>query len=220
MTVTEQRPRRRRDPARKIRILEAAGELISQCGYHGVSMADIGAAAGIVGSGIYRHFDSKGAILAALLQNVMDALERTAGQIVASVDDDHVALSMLVRNHVEVAIADRRILQVYHREAHNLPESDLRRLRRAQRHYIEEWVAVVAPIRRDLADGEVRLTVHASIGAIQSILFHNSGLPGPRLVELLDQMAHACLGVDPVQPGDKRRGVEEDRTVLDIARSH
>ncbi|HVE24285.1 MAG TPA: hypothetical protein VNC22_02725, partial [Sporichthya sp.] len=73
--------------------------------------------------------------------------------------------------------------------------------RRAQRHYIEEWVAVVGPLRPDLTDAEVRLTVHAAIGAIQSILFHNLGVPTDRLVELLDQAAHACLGVPPA-PGD------------------
>ncbi len=78
---------------------------------------------------------------------------------------------------------------------HSLDEDDLRRLRRMQRHYVEEWVAVVAPLRPDLADAEVRLTVDAAIGAIQSILFHNSGLATERLVELLDAMAHACLGV-------------------------
>ena len=44
-----------------------------------------------------------------------------------------------------------------------------RRLSRAQRHYIEEWVHLLAPLRPDLADGEVRLAVHAAIGAIQSM---------------------------------------------------
>ena len=37
-------------------------------------MADIGAEAGIVGSGIYRHFDSKTAILVAMADRVMDRL--------------------------------------------------------------------------------------------------------------------------------------------------
>ncbi|WP_225920724.1 TetR/AcrR family transcriptional regulator [Pseudonocardia oceani] len=68
--------RGRRDPDRKARILEAAGALIVRSGYHRVAMADIGAV-GIVGSGIYRHFDSKAAILAALLQEVLDELERS-----------------------------------------------------------------------------------------------------------------------------------------------
>jgi AcrR family transcriptional regulator len=194
--VTEERPPRRRDPARKTRILAAAAELVSKNGYHAVGMAEIGAAAGIVGSGIYRYFDSKAALLAALLAQVMELLESEAATIVAAAADDRTALSGLVRSHVRIAIDDRRLLQVYHREAHNLPEDDLRRLRRAQRLYIEEWVAVLAPLRRDLADGEARLVVHAAIGAVQSILFHNSGLPRNRLTELLEAMAHSCLGIE------------------------
>lgn len=195
--MTSERPRRHRDPARKTRILSAAAELVSQHGYHAVAMAEIGATAGIVGSGIYRHFDSKSALLAALLQQVMDRLKRNAAEIVSTAADDRTALSALIRDHIRTAIEDRRLLQVYHREAHNLPEEDLRRLRRAQRHYVEEWVGVLAPLRRDLADSEVRVAAHAAISLVQSILFHNSGLPAERLMELLDTMTHACLGVEP-----------------------
>lgn len=60
-------PPRRRDPDRAERILAAAARLIASRGFHGVGMAEIGAEAGIVGSGIYRHFPSKEAILVALL---------------------------------------------------------------------------------------------------------------------------------------------------------
>ena len=75
-------------------------------------------------------------------------------------------------------IEDRDVLAVYHREVHTLPEEDRRRLRRRQRHYIEDWVHLLAPLRRDLTDGELRLAVHAAIGAIQSTLFFRSGLAG------------------------------------------
>lgn len=186
---------RRRDPERKDRILEASAELIAGRGYTAVGMADIGAAAGIVGSGIYRHFPSKSAILAALLGKVMDNLEASAVGIAATCTGDREALTALVATHVRVTIADRPLMSVYHGEMHNLDADDLRKLRRMQRRYIEEWVSVVAPLRPDLADAEVRLIVHAAIGAIQSILFHNSGLPAARLAELLETAAHACLGV-------------------------
>ena len=56
---------------------------------------------------------------------------------------------------------------------------------------------LLAPLRPDLADGELRLAVHAAIGAIQSTLFFRSGLAPDRLEELLDAMAHGCLGIDP-----------------------
>jgi AcrR family transcriptional regulator len=186
-----------RDPGRRERILAAAAELAARRGFHTIGMADIGAEAGIVGSGIYRHFDSKDAILIALLDRVMARLQDGASRIIAESTDDRSALSGLVRDHVWVAIEDRSVLAVYHREIHNLPEDDRRRLRRLQRHYIEDWVHVLAPLRRDLADGELRLAVHAAIGAIQSTLFFRSGLASERLAELLDGMAHACLGVEP-----------------------
>lgn len=189
-------PRARRDPERRELILSAAADLVARRGFHTVGMAEIGAEAGIVGSGIYRHFGSKHAILVALLDRVMGRLQDGAARIIAAAPDDRSALSELVRDHIRVAIEDRSVLAVYHREVHNLPAEDRRRLRRLQRHYIEDWVHVLAPLRRDLADGELRLAVHAAIGAIQSTLFFDSGLATDRQSALLDRMAHACLGLE------------------------
>ncbi|GLZ51301.1 TetR/AcrR family transcriptional regulator [Actinomycetospora sp. NBRC 106378] len=185
---------RRRDPARKDRILAAAAELVARHGYHAVGMADIGAAAGIVGSGIYRHFGSKSALLSALLEQLMGEMQSSAAAAVAEAADDRDALERLVVNHVRFAIEDRRLLQVYYREAHHLPEEDLRRLRRAQRHYVEEWVIVLAPLRRELSDAELRVVVHGALGTTQAVLFHHSGLPADRLAEMLVGMARSVLG--------------------------
>ncbi len=196
--ASQRPPRRRRDPDRKERILAAAATLGAQRGFDAISMADIGAEAGIVGSGIYRHFDSKTAILVAMADRVMDRLMKAAGQIIAASRDERECLSTLVRDHIEVALTDRDALAVYHREVRTLPEDERRRLSRSQRHYIEEWVHLLAPLRPDLADGEVRLAVHAAIGAIQSTLFFRSGLADERLTELLEVMAHGCLGTVPV----------------------
>jgi len=159
-------------------------------------MTDIGAEAGIVGSGIYRHFGGKTAILVAMADRVMDRLMDRAAEIIAAGLDDRQSLSLLVRDHIEVALTDRDALAVYHREVRTLPEDERRRLSRSQRHYIEEWVHLLAPLRPDLADGEVRLAVHAAIGAIQSTLFFRSGLADERLVILLTGIAHACLGIN------------------------
>jgi AcrR family transcriptional regulator len=183
-----------RDPDRKQRILEAAARLGSRRGFHAISMADIGAEAGIVGSGIYRHFDSKTAILVAMLDQVMDRLAWRTTEILGAGQTDAQALSELVRDHIVVALRHRDVLAVYHFELHTLPEADRRRLRRGQRHYVEDWVHLLAPQRPDLADAEQRLAVHAALGAIQSTLFFHSGLPDQRLAALLETMAHGCLG--------------------------
>jgi AcrR family transcriptional regulator len=194
-------PRRQRDPDRKERILVAAAALGAQRGFDAISMADIGAEAGIVGSGIYRHFDSKTAILVAMADRVMNRLMKAAVEIITASPGNLEGLSMLVRDHIGVALTDRDALAVYHREVRTLPEDERRRLSRSQRHYIEEWVHLLAPLRPDLADGEVRLAVHAAIGAIQSTLFFRSGLADERLTELLETMAHGCLGTIPIPAG-------------------
>jgi AcrR family transcriptional regulator len=194
-TATSRSTRRRRDPERRERILTAAAELAAERGFHTVGMADIGAEAGIVGSGVYKHFGSKDAILVALLDRVMVRIADGASAILAQPDTDREHLSALVRDHISVAIQDHSVLAVYHREIHTLPEDDQRRLRRQQRHYIEDWVHVLAPLRPDLNDGELRLAVHAAIGAIQSTLFFRSGLDPERLAERLEEIALACLGI-------------------------
>jgi AcrR family transcriptional regulator len=191
--VSETAGVRVRDPGRRDKILQAAVELIARRGYHAVSLADIGAAAGIVGSGIYRHFTSKSAILVALLDQVMDRLLDNTASVVASGRDDGQVLAALVAEQVAFAVDDRYLVRLYQREVHTLPEADRRRLRRLQRHYVEEWVHVLAGLRPELTDGEARAIVHAAIGAIQSVATYNSGLPPGQQQVLLTSAAHSCL---------------------------
>jgi AcrR family transcriptional regulator len=187
-------PTRTRDPARKERILAAAADLVASKGYHAVSMADIGAAAGITGSGIYRHFESKSAVLVALFDRVIDGLLRDEERVVAASTDLSQVLLRLVDGQVEFVVADRVVAQVYHHEINNLPEEDRRRLRRKQRLYLEEWVHVLTELRDDLSDTEARAIVHAAIGAIQSSLFYRADLPENRQRQLLTEAALAVLG--------------------------
>jgi AcrR family transcriptional regulator len=198
LVTNEEAPPRTRDPARKERILAAAADLVARNGYHAVSMADIGAAAGVTGSAIYRHFESKSAVLVALFDRVIDGLLRDEQQIVQQVTDLRAALLQLIEGQVEFVVADRELAQVYHNEINNLPEDDRRRLRRKQRLYLEEWVHLLDELRTDLTDTEARVTVHAAIGAIQSILFHSNSLPENRLRWLLVSAARAVLGFDDV----------------------
>ena len=192
------RPVRTRDPARKERILSAAADLVARRGYHAVGMADIGAAAGVTGAAIYRHFESKSAVLVALFDRVIDQLLDNAGRIVEEARDVRAALTLLVRDQVRFAIEDREVPVVYMNEINNLPDEDRRRLRRKQRLYLEEWVHVLRELRPELTDTETRAIVHAAIGVIQSVLHYRSDLPKKRLAELITSTAHAALGVAEV----------------------
>ena len=180
---------RTRGSERRERILAAAAELIAERGYHAVSMTDLGVAAGIVGPGIYRHFDSKAAVLASLFERVIDALLERASTIVDQARDEREALTGLVADHVSLVINDRELAIVYYRELHNLSDEQRRRLRRKQRLYLEEWVHVVAELRPELDEADVRAVVHGAIGAIQSILhYRDTGLPPERVAARLAAM--------------------------------
>jgi AcrR family transcriptional regulator len=184
---------RTRDPDRRERILRAAAELVAERGFHAVSMADIGAASGIVGSGVYRHFDSKSAVLVALLDEGMERLLAGAADAVGSGRPDAEVLDELVRDQVRFAVDEALLVRLWLREVQTLPEGDQRRLRRLQRHYVEEWVHTLRELRPELPDADARARVHVAIGAIQSAATWNAGVPREPLTELLVECARRCL---------------------------
>jgi AcrR family transcriptional regulator len=187
------RGRRTRDPERRGRILGAAAALLARNGFHAVSMTEIGTEAGITGSGIYRHFDSKAAILVALFDEVIDGLRAQEREIVDSTPVLADALHLLIDGQIDFVVGKRQLAQVYYNEIRSLPESDQVRLRRKQRIYVEEWAHLVGELHPDLDEAVVRTTVHCAIGAIQSTLFHNVGLPEDRLRRVLADAARAVL---------------------------
>ena len=162
---------------RRERILASATELIAERGYHAVSMADIGVASGVVGPAIYRHFNSKSDLLAALFERVVDKLLKRATAIVEQSRDEAEALTLLVSDQVALVMDQRELAMVYYREVHNLSDQHQSRLRRKQRLYLEEWVHLVGELRPAVDEIELRAMVHGAIGAIQSILhYRGTGL--------------------------------------------
>jgi len=59
---------------RRHQILDTAAELFAARGFHGVSVADLGAACGISGPALYKHFPSKDAMLAEMLVSISEEL--------------------------------------------------------------------------------------------------------------------------------------------------
>ncbi len=156
-------------------------------------MDDIGDAVGLTGPALYRHFPSKEALLVAVFDEVIESWTERIRGVVSEATDAHAALLAMVRLHVEFAIEQRENLKVWRQEFHHLPEADRSRLRRAQRHYVEEWVHVVQELRPDFSDTEARAAVHAALGVLQSPSDFQSGLPVEPLTNLLTSMALAAL---------------------------
>jgi AcrR family transcriptional regulator len=184
---------RRRDPDRRQRILAAAADLVAARGYHEVGMTDIGAAAGITGPAIYRHFDGKSDVLVTMFDAVIDELLAGATALAASQQAPVAALEALVAGQLRFVLRDRTLAQVYYYEIANLPEEDRRRLRRKQRLYLDVWVRKLALVLPGAGEPELRARVHAAIGIIQSLLQYSSRLPVTQLAPLITRSALAVL---------------------------
>jgi AcrR family transcriptional regulator len=187
VTVTAKR-RSRRDE-----ILEIAVGLFAARGYHGVSMDDIGTAAGITGPALYHHFTNKEAMLAAALKPVSEGL-LSGGQacVAACKGDPRQALVKLVDFHVDFALANPAVIALHLHELDRLPEEPRREIRRLQRLYVEEWVQVLTALR-SLSAAEARVLAHAAFGLMNSTPFLGGEVERTRRAALLRGAALAAL---------------------------
>lgn len=186
-------PRRR---SRRDEILQIAVGLFAARGYHGVSMDDIGTAAGVTGPALYHHFAGKEAMLAAALIPVSEGLLHGGeARVALHPDDANAALADLIDFHVEFALANPAVIALHLHELDRLPEDPRRQIRRLQRLYVEEWVGVLASLRPELAAAEARVLAHSAFGLMNSTPFLGGEVDRRRRAALLrEATVHALLG--------------------------
>jgi AcrR family transcriptional regulator len=180
-------------PPRREQLLEAAAHLFADRGFHAVGIDDIGAAAGISGPGVYRHFPSKAALLEALCDRAMSRMLEGARAISATHEDPQRALEALVDLHVSFAVEERALIGVWVREARALSDDVRRSLRQRMRAYERPWQGVLSPLREDLTAGEVAAVVGATLAMLNGTAFTAPSVEPDRLEVLLRRMALAAL---------------------------
>lgn len=186
-------PARRR--SRRDEILEIAVGLFATRGYHGVSMDDVGAAAGVTGPALYHHFAGKEAMLAAALYPVSENLLAGGRARVAShAGDPEGALVALVDFHVDFALNNPAVIALHLHELDRLPEEPRREIRRLQRLYVEVWVATLTALRPELRAEEARVLAHGAFGLMNSTPFLSAEVDRVRCADLLRAATLAALG--------------------------
>lgn len=148
-------------------ILREAARLFADSGYNGVSLEDIGAAVGVSGPAVYRHFAGKQALLGAVLVKVSDDLVTGGTRVAAEGPTPEERMRALVAFHVDFALGHADVIRVHDREVAQLDARDHAEVRRLQRAYIELWISTLAPLVDADAD-ELRLRVQACFGLINS----------------------------------------------------
>ena len=187
----------RRRRSRRNEILEIAVGLFAARGYHGVSMDDIGSAAGVTGPALYHHFAGKEAMLAAALIPVSEGLLAGGRQRVAEhPEGPRAVLESLIDFHVDFALANPAVIALHLHELDRLPEEPRRQIRRLQRLYVEEWVAVLTALHPRQWAGEARVLAHAAFGLMNSTPFLGGEVDRQRRAALLRAATLAALLVD------------------------
>ncbi len=183
-------------PTRRDQILAAAAELFARSGFHGVGIDDIGAAVGISGPALYRHFRSKDAMLGEMLTSISDYLLAGGQRTLAAHTDADDALVELIRFHVDFALDNPALITVQERSLANLAEPDRRRVRAMQRRYVELWVRTITQAVPGAVEPGARAAAHAVFGLINSTP-HSAYLDRAEMAGLLYRMARSAL----VSPG-------------------
>lgn len=174
-TVRSRPPQTRRE-----QLLVLAARMFCERGFHGVTMEEIGAAAGITGPSIYRHYASKADLLLAMCARVGERLRLGV--------DAATGLRALAESFVDTVLQCRDLVAAYLMERDNLPERDRAEVRRLQRAYVAEWVALLLAQQPALDEKTARIRVHAAFAVVNDLArtprFASRPDLGPQLVAL------------------------------------
>jgi AcrR family transcriptional regulator len=159
---------RQRAVSRREQLLNAAAHLFAERGFAGVTMDDIGGAAGISGPALYHHFSGKEAMLGEMLVSISEHLLEQGSAIVAELSTADQALDALTRAHVAFAIDHPELITVHFRDLVQASEADRHQVRRLQARYVHVWVDVLTRRDPQLDDPIARVAVGAVLGLINS----------------------------------------------------
>ncbi|WP_232678433.1 TetR/AcrR family transcriptional regulator [Nocardioides sp. R-C-SC26] len=183
------------EPTRRAQILTTAAELFAGRGFHGVSMADLGAACGISGPALYKHFTSKDAILAEMVVGTSHRLLNVGTERVEAADDPSAAIEALIDWHVDFALRDRALIVVQDRDWESLPAEARDEVRTLQRAYVDLWAGQLIGVDADLSLDAARAQAHVVFGLINSTP-RSARLDVEAMRELLTTMARRALQID------------------------
>ena len=157
------------------RLLIAARRQFAALGYQEASMASIGAEADVTGQNLYSYFDSKAALLRAVLERGTHALWLDLDAALELAADAATALRSVVTGYVRLS-RDWVELRVDLAADPGLAEE----FRGPQREYVAEWVALVREVRPALGPAEARALVQIALTTISDLsrIWHLARQPG------------------------------------------
>ncbi|MDP9821247.1 TetR/AcrR family transcriptional regulator [Nocardioides massiliensis] len=179
---------------RRDELLRVAADLFAHRGFHGVSVNDIGRAAGVSGPAIYRHFASKDAMLAEMLIAISEELLRVGRERAGAADRPAEGVRALVAWHADFALRERALIVVQDRDWSSLPDEAREQVRALQREYVDLLVAAQRGVHPRLDRKTALARAHAVFNLLNSTP-RSSYLPTEQMRAELEGMALRALDV-------------------------
>lgn len=164
-------------------ILEVAGRLFSELGYHSTPLSAIADELRITKAALYYHFPAKDDLLIALVQPFIDHRERVLeelGTLSGSTDNRRRALQA----YLETEFSEERVLRMIMRDVTVLTHPRIRDVLVKQ---TQRWIDLIAGPGAELHD---RVRASAAMAAVQASVYN---FPGTSLGEIRDTVFAAAL---------------------------
>lgn len=152
-------------------VVQAAGRLFAQRGYHGTSMRDLGRELGLNGSSLYSHISSKEDLLVDVVQRAADLFEGSAGEALRTEGTERDRLRALVAGHVDVLLDHVDEARTFLNEARVLDESSRGRVLAARDSYEQTFRQV---LEQGIERGEFRAELDPVVTGILLLSVLNS----------------------------------------------
>lgn len=182
------------------RLIDAAERVFKDAGYGQARMEDVAAGVGLQKASLYRHVESKAALLFLVLRR---DLERRTGRLVAILADESSArarLEMAIREHLEADLGDLELRDLAWSTRRTLQERDLEALREMEDHYAHLFRRIVqdavdAGVAR--ADLDLSVMTRYLVGMLNlpHAWFRPGRLDKTDVIEMGVVMALGALGV-------------------------
>jgi AcrR family transcriptional regulator len=144
-------------------VVQAAGRLFAERGYHGTSMRDLGRELGMLGSSLYSHVEGKQQLLVEVVDRGAGFFQAAADEALASDGAASQRLRALIAGHVDVVLDHREEVRTYLSEASALDDESRQQVIEARDRYEEAFRGV---LKEGAADGSFRSDVDPRLGAI------------------------------------------------------
>jgi AcrR family transcriptional regulator len=184
--------RQRRGETRREQIVAAAAELFRRKGYRGTSIEDIGAAVGTTGPALYRHFESKEALLVELVRRAVARGRADIRAAHARGLPPHETLAAIVDASVAHVLEESDLVVAASQELRNVSRDVRAGIRREQGTILREWVAALRVLRPELGEREARAAC-AGVFALILAVARAGALDPDDARALFSRMALAAL---------------------------